>query len=61
MTDNFQEIIDKAFNYKEALKRQGLKQKDVDRLRDKIQDSKNVPKFLVDKQVKVPRNSQENF
>lgn len=52
MSDNFQEIIDKAFDYDESLKRQGLKQEDVDRLREKIQGSKCIPKFVVDKQVK---------
>lgn len=51
MSEFYHEIIDKAFDYKEALERQGLKQDDVDRLREKIQTSKCVPKFLVDKQV----------
>jgi hypothetical protein len=52
MSINFQAIIDKAFNYEKALKRQGLKQEDVDRLREKVKDSKFVPKSIVDKQVK---------
>ena len=52
MALNFQEIIDKAFDYNEALKRQELKQEDVEKLREKIKDSKFVPKSIVDKQVK---------
>lgn len=52
MSLNFQDIIDNAFNYEEALERQGLKQEDVNRLRDKVKDSKFVPKSIVDKQVK---------
>lgn len=55
MSLNFQDIIDKAFNYEEALIRQGLKQEDVEKLRDKVRDSKFVPKSIVDKQVMTRR------
>lgn len=51
MYTNFQSIIDRAFNYEEALVRQNLKQEDVDRLREKVQGSEYVPQFIVDKQV----------
>lgn len=40
------------YNYEEALKRLNLRQEDVDRLREKVKSSKDVPKFITDKQVK---------
>lgn len=51
MSETFKNILATAYNYEEALKRQNLKQEDVDRLRAKIKDSEHVPKFIVDKQV----------
>lgn len=51
----FAEIVNNAYNYEEALKRQGLKQADVDLLREKMKRSKLVPRFINDKQVKSKR------
>ena len=50
-TEKFLKILNNAYNYEEALKRQNLKQQDVDQLREKARDSKYVPKFIIDKQV----------
>lgn len=47
----FKKLLDNAYNYEEALKRQNLKQEDVDKLREKIKYSQHVPDFITDKQV----------
>jgi hypothetical protein len=49
----FKEIIENAYDYEEALKRLNIKQKDVDLVREKVKFSKEVPRFLHDKQVKT--------
>lgn len=47
----FEKILANSYDYDEALKRQNLKQEEVDRLREKIKHSEYVPSFIVDKQV----------
>lgn len=44
-------ILDTAFSYKESLKRQNLKQESVDKLREKLKNSKIMPQASTDKQV----------
>lgn len=51
MSENFDEVIDRAFDFQEALKRRQLKQEDIDRLREKVQGLKYVPKDVHEKQV----------
>lgn len=51
MSQRFIELTSQAYDYDEAMKRQNLQQKDVDKLRDKVKSSKFVPKFYFDKQV----------
>lgn len=48
----FVKLIKTAYNYEEALKRQNLRQEDVDLLRERAKGSKSVPKFIIDKQVR---------
>lgn len=50
-TEKFMKLLQNAYNYNEALKRQNIKQEEVDRLREKVKESKYVPKFIIDKQV----------
>lgn len=45
--------LDGSYNYAEALERQNLKHEDVVRLREAVSDSKYVPRFIIDKQVKL--------
>jgi hypothetical protein len=54
MTDNWEEfssLLNRAYDYEEALRRQNLSQSDVIRFRERIQNSKFVPKFIADKQL----------
>lgn len=51
MFAKFEHIIEGAYDYNEALKRQSLKQEDVDLLRQKAKKSKIIPRFIHDKQV----------
>jgi hypothetical protein len=53
MDPRFQRIINNAYDYQEALDRQGIKQEDVDLLREKIKRSKIVPQYIHDKQVRL--------
>lgn len=53
MDRKFEEIINNAYDYEEALERQGIKQEDVDLLREKIKKSKLVPQYINDKQVRI--------
>lgn len=48
----FELFIEGSYNYEEALERQGLKQEDVDLLRQKVKRSKLVPRFIHDKNVR---------
>lgn len=50
--DKFDALINDAYNYEECLERQGLKQEDVELLREKMKRSKLVPRFIHDKQVR---------
>lgn len=52
MFAKFEHIIECAYDYNEALKRQNLKQEDVDLLREKAKRSKLIPRFIHDKQVR---------
>lgn len=47
----FKNILRRAYNYDEALRRQNIDQSDVTKLRERIKDSKFIPKFMTDKQV----------
>lgn len=49
--ENFEHIVDSAFDYEEALRRQNIKHSDVVVLREKIKRSKLIPQFIHDKQV----------
>lgn len=51
LEENFEAVIDRAFDFKESLERQGIKQSDVDLLREKTKRSKFVPRWIHDKQV----------
>ncbi|CRL02024.1 CLUMA_CG015172, isoform A [Clunio marinus] len=44
-------LIEDAYDYEEALKRQNLRHEDVERLREKIKESKYVPTDMFDKQL----------
>lgn len=50
-SEKFMKLLRNAYDYDEALKRQNLKQDNVNRLREKIKGLKYVPKFIIDKQV----------
>lgn len=52
LEENFEAVIDRAFDYKESMERQGIKQSDVDLLREKTKRSKLVPRWIHDKQVR---------
>lgn len=47
----FEIFIEGSYNYAEAIERQGLKQEDVDLVRQRVKRSKLVPRFIHDKQV----------
>lgn len=47
----FKKIFVKAFDYKKALKRLNYGNEDIEALRDKLMESKFVPKFIVNPQV----------
>lgn len=51
MFSQIEHIISGAYDYKEALKRQKLKQKDVNLLREQAKQSKLIPRYIHDKQV----------
>jgi hypothetical protein len=53
MFAQFEHIIGGAYDYKEALKRQKLKQKDVNSLREQAKQSKLIPRYIHDKQVNL--------
>lgn len=55
-TFDFDKFVENAFDYKEALTRQGITQDDVDLLRQKAKRSKLVPRFINDKQVNQSPN-----
>jgi hypothetical protein len=48
---DFKKILDSGYSYKKSLAREHVKQESVDLLREKIKNSKIVPKSLTDKQV----------
>lgn len=47
----FKEILATAYDYKKALDRENLKKENVKLFREKLKDSKIVPKAVVDKQL----------
>jgi hypothetical protein len=49
----FKQILDKSFDYKEALQRVNVSQSDVNILREKLLGIKEVPKAIYDKQVSI--------
>lgn len=49
--ESFEHIVNGAFDYEEALRRQNIKHSDVVVLREKIKRSKLIPQFIHDKQV----------
>lgn len=49
--DVFKKVVESSFDYDEAMRRQNLNQVDIDRLREKVKDSKYVPKYILDKQA----------
>lgn len=51
MFANFKSVLESGFSYKKSLEREKVDQKSVDLLREKLKDSKVVPKSLTDKQV----------
>lgn len=51
--ERFMKVLQNAYDYNEAMKRQNLKQENVDRLRELSKKSKYVPKFIIDKQVRT--------
>lgn len=52
IVSRFKQIIANAYNYKEALERENIKQKQVNVFREKVKTLKCVPKFISDKQVR---------
>ena len=59
MLAEFQKIIeDKLFDYETVLKRVGIKQEDVDLLREKTKSSRCVPKVIDDRNVNLCLPSQ---
>lgn len=56
----FKKLLDNAYDYKEALERQNLKQEDVNRLRELVQGSENVPKVIADQQLLLFLNAFKN-
>lgn len=52
MFEAFEHIVEGAYDYKEALRRQGIKHSNVNLLREKIKRSKLVPRYIHDKQVR---------
>lgn len=53
MSEVWEQILARAYDYEEALNRQGLKQEDVDRLRLSIEGSEFIPSYILDKQVNI--------
>lgn len=53
MFKDLKNLLDRSYSYKKSLKRQNIKQENVNLLREKIQNSKYVPKSLTDKQVEL--------
>jgi hypothetical protein len=53
MFKDFKKILDKGHSYKKSLEREGIKQENVNLLRQKVKNSKYVPKSLTDKQVEA--------
>ena len=53
MFSDFKKILNSGFSYKKSLERENVKQESVDLLREKLKNSKIVPKSLTDKQVNV--------
>ncbi|XP_070500143.1 alpha-tocopherol transfer protein-like [Chironomus tepperi] len=51
MFSDFKKILDSGYSYKKSLAREHVKQESVDLLREKIKNSKIVPKSLTDKQL----------
>lgn len=51
LVSKFKQLLESAYNYKEALERENVKQENVKTLREKVKLSEYVPKFIVDKQV----------
>lgn len=51
MFKDFKKIIDKGHSYKKSLEREGIKQENLNLVREKVKNSKYVPKSLTDKQV----------
>lgn len=50
---DFKKVLDSGYSYKKSLLRENVKQESVDLLREKIKNSKIVPKSLTDKQVRI--------
>lgn len=65
MLAEFQKIIeDKLFDYEKVLKRTGIKQEEVDLLREKTKSSRCVPKIIDDRNVNFclhPQATAKNF
>lgn len=51
LVSKFKQLLESAYNYKEALERENVRQENVKTLREKVKLSEYVPKFIVDKQV----------
>ena len=53
MFKDLKNLLDKSYSYKKSLKRQNIKQENVNLLREKVKNSKYVPRSLTDKQVEL--------
>lgn len=51
LVSKFKQLLESAYNYKEAMERSNVKQESVEALREKVKVSEHVPKFIIDKQV----------
>lgn len=52
MIQEFEQFLENAYDFQEALERQKIKKEDLDALREMIKRSKLVPRYIHDKQVR---------
>lgn len=57
LVSKFKQLFGSAYNYKEALARENLKQENVEALRDKIKPIQLIPKRILDQQVRILLNN----
>lgn len=59
MLNRLKLVMDSAYSFKDALKRQNLTQETLNLLRERLKGSKEVPQFIPDKVVSIANRNRK--